>query len=182
MARSKEGVEHIAEKNLQHIDLGGGDRNLFGPVIGDDLVNRDGFFRSRIIALWRVNAITIFFVSARFVVNSSDASHAESMATNAACSNGQITRCNATRAASKEKKAKAIGARIQQQYAINFRVRRRNNLCSHSDPNPTRARKIPRNAGVTNNTAGLTAKAVVHDGAPRDERQLVGILDDRVFA
>jgi hypothetical protein len=182
MARSKEGVEHIAEKNLQHIDLGGGDRNLFGPVIGDDLVNRDGFSRNRIIPLRRANAIAIFFVSAGFLVNSSDTSHAESMATNAAYSNGQITRCNATRAASKEKKAKAIGASIRHLYAINFRVRRRNSLCSHSDPNRTRARKIPRNVGVTNNTADLTAKAVVHDGAPGDERELVGILDDCVFA
>jgi hypothetical protein len=42
------------------------------------------------------------------------------MATNAACSNGQIARRNATRAASKEKKAKEAKAQIRRQYAINF--------------------------------------------------------------
>jgi hypothetical protein len=100
------------------------------------------------------------------------------MATNAACSNGQIARRNATRAASKEKKAKATNAHIRQQYAIDFHRRTWSDLCSHSDSNPACPRKIPRDARITNDAADLPSETLVHDGPPRDERELVGVLDD----
>lgn len=60
MARSKEGVQHIAEKSLQYIDLGGGDRNFFGPIVSNG--NFVGVFdasQPRIILHRRANAIVI---------------------------------------------------------------------------------------------------------------------------
>jgi hypothetical protein len=46
MTRSDKGVEHVAEKHLQHIDFGRGDGNVFGPIVGDgDFVS--GVDRSR---------------------------------------------------------------------------------------------------------------------------------------
>jgi len=60
MTRSKKGVEHVAEKHLQHIDLGGGDWNFRWPIVGDgDFVSRVDPSRSRIIPPQSANAIAI---------------------------------------------------------------------------------------------------------------------------
>jgi len=41
MARLKKRIEQVAEKHLQHIDLGGGDWNFRWPIVGDgDFVSR----------------------------------------------------------------------------------------------------------------------------------------------
>ena len=60
MTRSKKGVEHVAEKHLQHIDFGRCNGNVFGPIVGDgDFVSRVDPSRSRIIPPQSANAIAI---------------------------------------------------------------------------------------------------------------------------
>jgi integration host factor subunit alpha len=60
MTRSDKGVEHVAEKHLQHIDFGHGSGNVFGPIVDDgDFVSRVDPSRSRIILPQSANAIAI---------------------------------------------------------------------------------------------------------------------------
>lgn len=104
MARSKKRVEQVAEKSLQHINLGGGDRNLFRPIVHDDVIRLIGLCRNRIISLRRTNAIAIFITNKKVFSRRAKLNHSGKMAANARDSNGLILRHNAKRAPDKKKK------------------------------------------------------------------------------
>jgi len=104
VARSKKGVEKVAEKCFQHVDLGGGDRNLFGPIVDDDLIRMIGLRRNGIISRRRTNAIAIFIANKKVFSGRAALNHSVKMAAKARDSNGRILRQSAKRAPDKEKK------------------------------------------------------------------------------
>jgi hypothetical protein len=104
-------VEQIAEKGLQHIDLGGGDRDFLRPIIDDNSIRLCGLFRTRIIPPRRANAIAISVMDrGNLTARAARTSHAAMMAAYTRGANGSIPRRNATRALDKKKKSKATRA------------------------------------------------------------------------
>ena len=52
----------------------------------------------------------------------------------------------------------------------------------HPDSERAFSLKVPRDSGLPDDAADLAAEPLVHDGPPWDERELVGVLDEGVFA
>ena len=55
-------------------------------------------------------------------------------------------------------------------------------IIARSHPDPELPPEIPRDARVAHDAADLATEPLVHDRPPGDEGELVGILDDGVFA
>ena len=53
---------------------------------------------------------------------------------------------------------------------------------SHPNPDASSACEIPGDAAIADDAGYLTSEALVHDRPPGNEGELVGVLDDRIFA